>query len=108
MPSRREFLRHLGGGAAAAALLPVGRVGSLMSAPSAIKVGCAAITWGGNDEQAIADIGDLGFPGLQLRANAVRQYGASPTALRELLVGRHLTFVALSSGDVSIDPAAES
>jgi inosose dehydratase len=79
-----------------------------MSAPSAIKVGCAAITWGGNDEQAIADISDLGFPGIQLRANAVRQYGANPTALRELLVGRHLAFVALSSGDVSIDPTAES
>ena len=107
MPSRRDFIGQVSG-AAAAALLPIGRAMTFPSAPSAIKVGCAAITWGGNDEQAITDVGDLGFAGIQLRANAVRQYGARPAALRDLLADHRLTFVALSSGDVSIDPATEA
>src|SRR5689334_12229702 len=107
MHSRRDFLRQLGGGAATA-LLPWRAGDDFMHAAPAIKIGCAAITWGGNDQQAIADIGDLGFPGIQLRANAVRQYGANPAVLRDLLASRRLTFVALSSGNVSIDPAHES
>lgn len=107
MPSRRDFMSEVSA-AAAAALLPIGRAMMLVSAPSGIKVGCAAITWGGNDEQAITDIGDLGYAGIQLRASAVRQYGADPAALRDLLARHRLTFVALSSGDVPIDPVTES
>src|ERR1700730_17727893 len=33
----------------------------------AIKFGYAAITWGGNDRQAIEDIAAVGFHGIQLR-----------------------------------------
>ena len=72
-----------------------------------IKFGYAAITWGGNDEQAIADISALGYAGIQLRTSVLKSYGDRPAALRNLLAERHLTFVALSSGNVPIDPATE-
>ena len=75
---------------------------------SNLSIGCAAITWGGNDEQAIADIAALAFPGIQLRANVVSRYRERPAELRDLLARHRLTFVALSSGNVPIDPSAEA
>ncbi len=93
---RREFLA-IGLGAAAWPFLPRARV----------RFGYAAITWGGNDRQAIADIAALGFRGIQLRQSAVTTWGDRPAELKQLLAEHHLTLVALSSGDVSLDPAAE-
>jgi inosose dehydratase len=75
---------------------------------SNLKIGCAAITWGGDDHQAIADISALRFPGIQLRANAVTRFRERAGELRELLARHGLTFVALSSGNVSIDPVTEA
>jgi inosose dehydratase len=72
--------------------------------PAQIKIGYAAITWGGNDTQAIQDISAVGYPGIQLRANAVQEY-PDPHALRDLLAKNKLEFVALSSGTASLDPA---
>ncbi len=72
-----------------------------------IRLGYAAITWGGNDLQAIDDISALGFRGIQLRQSAVTTWGDRPAELTQLLAEHHLTLVALSSGDVSLDPAAE-
>ena len=72
-----------------------------------LRFGYAAITWGGNDRQAIDDIAALGFRGIQLRQSAVTTWGDRPEELKQLLAERHLTLVALSSGDVSLDPAAE-
>ena len=107
MTSRRDFLQQLGGSALGLAYLEHDFAGALPGTAS-IKVGCAAITWGGNDDQAIADISALGYPGIQLRANAVPRYRERPGELRDLLARHRLTFVALSSGNVSIDPARES
>ena len=108
MPTRRDFLRSLSGGAAAA-LLPLPNViPTRAAAPDGIKFGYAAITWGGNDEQAIEEISAVGFPGIQLRAGVLSRYGDRPAALRDLLARHALTFVALSSGNVSIDPALET
>lgn len=76
-------------------------------APSEIHFGYAAITWEGNDRQAIEDIASLGFPGIQLRSNCIEEFG-SPAALRDLLLQRNLRFVALSSGDIDPDPALEA
>lgn len=73
-----------------------------------IKFGYAAITWGGDDARAIDDISSLGFPGIQLRSNVLTRFGNDPAALRALLARHRLTFVALSSGNVSIDPALET
>ena len=117
MTSRREFLRQLGAGAAGA-LLPVGcaargarsaegpQLGSpapRTPRPASLKLGYAAITWGGDDERAIDEISALGFPGIQLRASVLARFGDRPAALRELLARHRLTFVALSSGNVGVD-----
>ncbi|PYU72184.1 MAG: xylose isomerase, partial [Acidobacteria bacterium] len=72
--------------------------------PSEIHFGYAAITWGGNDRQAIADIAALGFHGIQLRANVIKEFG-SAAELRNLLEKHQLKMVALSSGGVRVDAA---
>jgi len=74
------------------------------AAPAEIKIGYASITWGGKDAAAIADIADAGYSGIQLRSNILPEYEARPRALADELAKRHLTFVALSSGNVVIDP----
>ena len=76
-------------------------------APSEIHWGYAAITWDGNDRQAIDDISSLGFRGIQLRSNCIQEFGSAATVL-ELLKNHQLKLVALSSGDLKIDPAVES
>ncbi len=94
--SRREFLLS----SSALVLAPAG--------PPDVRVGYAAITWKGRDLEAIADIAAAGYSGIQLRSNIVAEYGSRAEALREELASRHLTFVALSSGNLRIDPAVEA
>ena len=76
-------------------------------APSEIHFGYAAITWSGNDRQAIEDIAALGFRGIQLRSNCIQEFG-SAAAVLELLKQNQLKLVALSSGDFRSDPATLS
>jgi len=78
----------------------------ISAGPSEIHLGYAAITWSGNDRQAIEDISDLGFHGIQLRANVIKEF-SSAGELNDLLQKHKLTMVALSSGSVRIDPAVE-
>ena len=73
-----------------------------------IRFGYAAITWGGKDREAIDDIAALGFRGIQLRGSAVHAWGDRPDELKGLLAQRRLEFVALSSGNLALDPAAET
>jgi inosose dehydratase len=122
--SRREFLTGLGAITAATALPAIPGYTSLHSAlypprdlsyfdtpippgPTEIRIGYAAITWGGNDRQAIEDVSSLGYRGIQLRSNAIKEFG-SPAELRELLEKHQLKMVALSSGGVRIDPSVEA
>ena len=51
------------------------------------------------------DISALGFPGIQFRADAVTEF--RPEELKGLLQQHKLTMVALSSGELNIDPAVE-
>ena len=104
MASRREFLTTVG--AAGAASLFGER---LFASPQAgdIRFGYAAITWQGQDLDAVREIGELGFPGIQLRSNILKEYGDKPAALKELLAQHKLTMVAFSSGGARIDPALE-
>jgi inosose dehydratase len=122
---RREFL--LGMGAVAAAMAATSFPASTLwapeplyppmdlsyfdtpitSAPADMRFGYASITWGGNDRQAIEDIASLGFHGIQLRPNVIKEF-SSPTELRDLLEKHQLKMVALSSGGVRIDPALEA
>lgn len=76
-------------------------------APADILFGYASITWGGNDRQAIEDIAALGFHGIQLRSNVLKEFG-SAAELRDLLEKHQLKMVALSSGGVRIDTALEA
>jgi inosose dehydratase len=69
----------------------------------AVKIGYAAITWGGNDLAAIDDISSLGYTGIQLRSNVLAPFGERPAELSALLAKRGLTFVALSSGSIRVD-----
>ena len=123
--SRREFLTGIGavtgattvsafslGSLRGAALLYPPRDLSyfdrpISRAPGEIHFGYASITWNGNDRQAIEDIAALGFPGIQLRANVLKEF-SGPAELRELLEKHQLKMVALSSGGVRIDPAVEA
>jgi len=97
---RREFLAALGA-------VPLLRASGLQRAAAPqIRVGYAAITWGGKDEQAIEDIADAGYKGIQLRASAFDTWGTKPDVLRALLQKHGLTFAVLSSGNLKYDAAS--
>jgi inosose dehydratase len=96
--SRRDFLTTAGALAVAAA-------GA--RAAGKITIGYAAITWGGNDVQAIEDVASLGFKGIQLRSSAVDRFAARPAELKELLERHRLTMAVLSSGNLRLDPVFE-
>lgn len=96
--SRREFLT----GVAA-----VGLATTVSGAQQRMKIGYAAITWGGDDEKAIEDVSSVGYKGIQLRASALSRWSDRPAALKELLEKHTLAFAVLSSGDLVIDPAVE-
>jgi len=118
--SRREFLAGLASAGALAAMPHPARAS--LAAPlyppmnlSAfdvplhrgdpfVRAGCSAITWSDNAAQAIDDIAADGFSGIQLRSPTLDQY-PDPHVLRDLLARHKLTFVALSSGAASLDPA---
>lgn len=101
MATRREFLTTLGAAGTAAFFR------SPLAAASTVRFGYAAITWQGKDLEAIREVSELGFPGIQLRSPIVKEYGERPAALKEILDRHRLTMVALSSGGATIDPAQE-
>ena len=98
---RRTFIAILG------SLLAATRFTEARAAQQALKFGYAAITWQGKDLDAIREISEVGFRGVQLRSPIVKEYGDKPQALKELLDAHKLQMVALSSGGVRIDPALE-
>jgi inosose dehydratase len=95
--SRRDFVVSLSSVAAALAV-PDGFAAGLTRAPQRIRFGYAAITWGGNDLQAIKEVAEVGFRGIQLRSPILKDFGAKPNELKQLLAQNKLTFVALSGG----------
>jgi len=99
--SRRQFIT--GWSAALAATIPGRKAFALFDAPAGIRYGYTAMTWGKEERQAVDDISALGYEGIQFRIEATTEF--QPAELRDLLQQHKLTFVALSSGDVSIDPS---
>ena len=95
--TRRTFVASLGAIGAMTALPSFAATDRL----SGIRFGYAAITWGNEERQAIDDIAAVGFRGVQFRANAVTDF--KPAELKDLLAQHKLTFVALSSGEISLD-----
>jgi inosose dehydratase len=106
--SRREFIAGIGAVAALAALRSNASSFAMPPAPSDISFGYAAITWNGNDTQAITDVAAVGFKGIQLRTSVLPEFEKRPAALRDLLAANHLKFVAFSSGGIRIAPGTES
>ena len=93
---RRDFLASVSAAAGAVAW-------RLRPSAARVRFGYAAITWNGNDRQAIDDIAALGFRGIQLRQSAFDTWHERPNELKDLLSEKRLVFVALSSGNVSLD-----
>ena len=93
--SRRSFLAGLG-----ALALPL----SLRAAQS-WQFGYTAMTWGNEQVQAMDDIAELGFAGVQFRAEVMDAF--KPAELRSMLESRKLVFTALSSGQVALDAKPE-
>jgi inosose dehydratase len=107
MVTRREFLAMIGASYAASASCVVSGFSRTVDDAPSLHFGYAAITWGNAVTEAMDDIAAVGFRGIQLRGEAFAQYGDRPAELRAALVQHRLTFAALSSGNLSIDPARE-
>jgi inosose dehydratase len=104
--TRRRFLRDAAlatSGLALTGLRPV-----FAEAPGDLRFGYAAITWQGQDKQAIEDVAAVGFKGIQLRTSTLPEFGDKPAALKALLAKHGLTMVAFSSGGVRIDQEFEA
>ena len=67
--------------------------------PFALRLGYAAITWAGQDEQAIDDIATVGYRGIQLRSGVLEKYGDRPAELRRRLEDKGLALLCFSSGN---------
>lgn len=78
--------------------------GSAFAKPKsyAFRCGISSITWAGKDLQAIQDIGELGYKGIQLRANTVKDFGQDPALLKAALDKAGLSLVMFSSGNVEV------
>ncbi len=72
-----------------------------------ISWGCSIITWGSETVKGIQEIASLGFKGIQLRSNLVKEYEGRVAELKNLLDQHQLVVPVFSSGGVSIDKAKE-
>jgi len=99
--SRRHALGAIG------LLVAAGSPSRAHAALADVRIGYTAMTWGEDERQAIEDIAELGYKGVQFRASVVQNF--QPAELRALLQKKGLAFTALSSGVVDIDakPADE-
>ncbi|MBK6798170.1 MAG: TIM barrel protein [Acidobacteria bacterium] len=100
--SRRNFLAGSG----------IALTGSLLTrhalaAENEINVGYHAITWGNNVDQAINEISELGFKGIQIRRADYEKYAGRVSEFKEILAARKLTVVSISTGNVTIKPETE-
>ena len=93
--TRRSILTGIAASAAVTA-----RTAFAAQRKARLKFGYAAMTWGTEERQAIDDISAVDYAGIQLRADALDEF--RPAELKELLAQHKLTFVALSSGDVTL------
>lgn len=101
---RRYFIRQAASLAAATVFVP--EVFAHAGKPL-FSIGCSAITWNGNDKQAISDISSLGLRGIQLRANSYKDYKDKADELKDLLKKSNLQLAMFSSGNVNINPQEE-
>lgn len=103
--SRREFL--VGAGASLAAAQLDVSASAFGVSDYEFKIGYHAITWGDKTEQAIDEISELGFKGIQIRSGDYQKYANRPNEFKDLMAAKNLTVVSLSTGDLTINPGAE-
>jgi len=102
--SRRKFLSNVGLaiGTLSVSNFPFYANAAVNLVPD-MNLAYSAITWGGNDVQAIKDIASLGFKGVQLRSNVVKDFGSKPDELRSMLEQNKLSLPMFSSGNANIN-----
>ena len=101
--TRRKFLFHTGITLLSAPFVGCSNTRKLGGIIPGMQLGYSAITWGGNDVQAIQDIASLGFKGIQLRSNILANYGSKPQEIRALLEQHQLALPMFSSGNANIN-----
>ncbi|HKQ76942.1 MAG TPA: sugar phosphate isomerase/epimerase family protein [Blastocatellia bacterium] len=106
IPSRRKFLLTAGA-TALAAQLDANLISSSFAADYEFKIGYHAITWGDTTEQAINEISELGFRGVEIRRSDYEKYAGRAAEFKELMAAKKLTLVSISTGDITINPGAE-
>ena len=97
--SRREFLI----GTATAAFATRSNV-SASPVDYEFKIGYHAITWGENTQQAIDEISELGFRGIQIRRADWEKYSGRAGDFKALMSAKKLAIVSISTGDLTIKP----
>ena len=102
--SRRAFLKTSTAAGAAAWAWPTYAADS----PYALKLGYAAITWNGKDDQAIDDVAALGFHGIQLRTSSLAIWGDKPDDLKKKLADKGVALLCFSSGSIDAVPEKEA
>lgn len=101
--SRRRFLAQAGV-LSCAAFIP----SDIFAKTPDLKLGYSAITWGGNDLQAMKDISSLGFKGIQLRGNAYDTYKTKVSEIKDQIAAHKLALPMFSSGNVEVETAKEA
>jgi inosose dehydratase len=81
---------------------------SRAEAAYSLRLGYAAITWNGKDDQAIDDVAALGFHGIQLRTSSLEIWGTKPEALKKKLAEKKVKLLCFSSGTVDAIPEKEA
>lgn len=99
--TRRQFLLGMGATALTRQLHPV------LAAEAEFKLGYHAITWGAQLEQALSDIAETGYRGIQIGQPDYAKYAQRASEFKTLLAAKQLTLVALSTNDLTIKPETE-
>jgi inosose dehydratase len=76
-----------------------------LAAQEKYSLGHATITWGSQLEQAFDDIAFAGFTGIQFRSPEFDTYNDRPADFQAMLAARKLVCVAMSGGNVDLNPA---
>lgn len=94
---RRSFLSGMSASA----------IGALAGQQAEFKIGYTTLTWGTEFAQAIDDLAALQFQGVQMGRADWESHRDRAAEFKDRLAAKRLTPVCLSSGDMSVDPAAE-
>jgi inosose dehydratase len=93
---RRQFLN----GAIASAL-----AAPLISAQAEIQFGYDTATWIDQADQAVSEISELGYRGIQLSSSMYAKHAQQAADFKALLLTKKLTLVALAAGDATLNTA---